>query len=94
MRLLLLKQLASAGVVASVVVEPAPDAPEQWVLNVIKTDGEVISVSIAGDGSRVKQYVRLTAALMDAHRLGVREVITRLPEDFVLNCGARNAAKK
>lgn len=94
MRLLLLKQLASAGVVASVAVEPAPDAPGQWVLNVIKTDGETITVSIAGDGSRVKHYVRLTAALMDAHRLGVREVVIRLPEDFELNYGVRNAAKK
>jgi hypothetical protein len=92
-RLLLLKQLASAGVVASVAVEPAPNAPGQWVLNVIKTDGETITVSIAGDG-RVKHYVRLTAALMDAHRLGVREVVTRLPEDFELNYGARSAARK
>ncbi|MNR14081.1 hypothetical protein D3C85_1305330 [compost metagenome] len=90
----MLKQLASAGVLASATVEPSPTVPGAWVVNAIKTDREVITVTLAGDETQVKNYVRLNAALMDVHRLGIREVSVRLPEDFERDYGPRNASTK
>lgn len=94
MRLLMLKQLFSAGVLDRAFVEPSPESPGEWVLSVTKKDGERVAVTHAANVSQIKQYVRQTAALMDAHRIGFRDVVIRLPDAFVREDGAKLGKKR
>lgn len=89
MRLLMLKQLFSAGVLEFATVEPSTDNPRGWVLYVTKKDGERVAVTVAANVAQTKQYVRQSAALMDAHRIGFRDVLIRLPEAFSREDGAK-----
>ncbi|EKT4531974.1 hypothetical protein QEM33_004621 [Pseudomonas putida] len=87
MRLLVLKELFASGVLAKAHVEPAPD--DGWVLRVTKCEGEVLTVTLAAEAGEPKRYARQTAALMDAHRIGFRDVTIKLPEEFVREDGAK-----
>lgn len=85
MRLKMLKELFSAGVLNGATVEPnSPNSPDlgSWKLIVHKVNGESVAVTVAAKADD-KVYIRLNAALMDAHRLGFRNVAISLPEDFV-----------
>lgn len=81
MRLKMLKELFSAGVLTGVTVEPFCADAQSWKLKVHKVNGESAVVTVAAK-SEVKVYIRLNAALMDAHRLGFRDISISLPEDF------------
>ena len=82
MRLKMLKELFSAGVLSGATVEPNCPDLGSWKLIVHKVNGESVAVTIAAK-QEDKVYVRLNAALMDAHRLGFRNVAVNLPDDFV-----------
>lgn len=94
MRLLVLKELFGAGVLDRASVEPAPGVPGEWVLYVTKKDGETLAVTHAANVAQIKQYVRQTAALMDAHRIGFRNVNICLPEEFTREDGAKLGQKR
>ncbi|MDU8539836.1 hypothetical protein RYA94_23170 [Pseudomonas syringae pv. actinidiae] len=78
----MLKELFSAGVLSGATVEPNCPDLGSWKLIVHKVNGETLSVTVAANSDE-KVYVRLNAALMDAHRVGFRNVSVSLPPDFV-----------
>ncbi|AZG89405.1 hypothetical protein GIV96_25525 [Pseudomonas syringae] len=82
MRLKMLKELYSAGVLSHATVEPTDSDGQTWKLVLHKTNSDCLSVSIA-KRPEDKVYLRLNAALMDAHRVGFRNVEIRLPADFL-----------
>jgi hypothetical protein len=92
-RLLLMKELFKAGVLNEAVIEPASTNKGSWVLNVVNQQGEKVSVTLAEKSSEAKIYVRLNAALMDAYRIGFRDVATRLPEEFAREDGPRTGLR-
>lgn len=81
MRLKMLKELFSAGVLRGATVIPSGNNLSAWKLMVHKLSGESVAVTVAAKPED-KIYIRLNAALMDAHRLGFRDVAVQLPEEF------------
>lgn len=81
MRLKMLKELFSAGVLSGATVVPNGQDQGSWKLIVQKLNGESIAVTVAAK-QEDKIYIRLNAAVMDAHRLGFRDVGIQLPEVF------------
>lgn len=81
MRLKMLKELFSAGVLRGATVIPSGNDLSAWKLMVHKLSGESVAVTVAAKAED-KIYIRLNAALMDAHRLGFRDVTVQLPEEF------------
>lgn len=82
MRLLFLKELYEGGLLIAATVEPSLDVEGGWLLNVAKQGGEVVSVTLAAKADQVKVYNRVTAAMMDARRIGFRVVSVQLPDHF------------
>lgn len=82
MRLKMLKELFSAGVLSGATVVPIGQDQGSWKLMVQKLNGESIAVTVAAKQHEEKIYIRLNAAVMDAHRLGFRDVVIQLPEVF------------
>ncbi|WAH62205.1 hypothetical protein LZ023_40725 (plasmid) [Pseudomonas silvicola] len=79
MRLRTLKDLFTEGVLTGATVEQCCDGG--WTLIVTKQSGDQVAVTLAAEGAK-KVYVRLNAALMDAHRIGFRSIEIRLPQEF------------
>ena len=93
MRLLLLKEFFRAGVLVEAYVEQGSSPAGSWNLVLTKQDGETVRVTTAARPDQAKAYVRLNAALMDAHRVGFRSVSVRLPEEFEREDAARTGLK-
>lgn len=81
MRLKMLKELFSAGVLSGATVVPNGQDQGSWKLMVHRLNGESVAVTVAAKPED-KIYIRLNAALMDAHRLGFRDVAVQLPDEF------------
>lgn len=81
MRLKMLKELFSAGVLSGATIEQYCPDQGSWKLIIHKVNGESVTVTVAAK-TEVKVYIRLNAAIMDAHRLGFRNVQLSLPENF------------
>lgn len=94
MRLLFLKELFEGGLLVAATVEPSLDVEGGWLLKVAKKGGEVEPVTLAAKADQVKIYNRVTAAMMDAHRIGFRTVSVLLPDDFERGDSPRPGAMK
>ena len=81
MRLKMLKELFSEGVLSRATVVPNGQEQGSWKLIIHKVSGESVAVTVAAKPED-KVYIRLNAALMDAHRLGFRAVAVELPDEF------------
>ncbi|MGN9404644.1 hypothetical protein ACTMQQ_28365 [Pseudomonas syringae pv. aptata] len=86
MRLQILKRLFQEGIPMTASVITDPDTPGNWLLCITKTrTGDHELVTVAEKSDQVKRYVRYGAAVMDAHRIGFRELTIAMPDDMEPN---------